>query len=211
MIKYFNILWCLCLVVIDASPVAAPGSKGVPDLQSACARIDIWGLSEVAKALCGAVDTRIKCRGRPVCSCSRCATDAGGGIGCALSGKKWNQQQSNRKQIDTQESLFLLSTPISSSRICSETSTTQTSLIRKLVYLADHRPEKNLDEYVEAILCLYPFCDRITSSAKRVHICWITNLHISAPNLLHSPAYFLLKQPRLDKKWYPSMSVRNAD
>ena len=53
MIKYFIILLSPCLVVIDASPVAAP-SRGVPDLQSACARMDIWGLSVVAKALCGA-------------------------------------------------------------------------------------------------------------------------------------------------------------
>ena len=95
-----------------------------------------------------------------------------------------------KTEVDIQESLFLLSTPISSSRICSESSTTQTSFIRKLVYLADHRPEKNLDEYVEAILWLYPFCDRITSSTERVHICWITYLFVSAPNLPHSSVYF---------------------
>ena len=59
----------------------------VPDLLSACARIDIWRLHGVAKALCGAVGTCIKSRGRPVCNCSR----------CALLGKKWNQQQSKRK------------------------------------------------------------------------------------------------------------------
>ena len=74
--------------MIDASPVAAPGSKGVPDLQSACARTDSWSLSEVAKALCGAVGTCIKSQGRPVCSCSRSAPGAGGRIDCALSGKK---------------------------------------------------------------------------------------------------------------------------
>jgi hypothetical protein len=74
--------------VIDASTVAAPDTKEVPDLQSACARMDMWGLSEVAKALCGAVGSCIKSQGRPVCSCFRCATGAGGGIGCALSRKR---------------------------------------------------------------------------------------------------------------------------
>ena len=197
--------------MVDASPVAAPDTREVPDLLSACARMDIRDSSEVAKAFCGAVGICIKSQGRPICSCSRCATDAGGGICCALSGKKGNQQQSNRKQIDTQESLFLLSTPISSSRICSESSTTQTSLIRKLVYLADQRPEKNLDEYVEATLWLYPFCDRIISSAKFVHICWMNYLFVSAPNLPHSSVCFRLKQPKLVKEWNPSMLVQNAD
>ena len=74
--------------MIDASPVAAPDTTEVLDLQSACARMDIWGLSEVAKALCGAVGTCIKSQGRPVCSCSRCAPGARGGIDCALLGKK---------------------------------------------------------------------------------------------------------------------------
>ena len=74
--------------MIDASPVAASEIQVVLDLQSACARIDIWRLHGVAKALCGAVDTCIKSRGRPVWSCSRGVSGAGGGIGCALSGKK---------------------------------------------------------------------------------------------------------------------------
>ena len=73
--------------MIDASPVSVP-SRWVPDLQSACARMNIWGLREVAKALCGAVGACIKSQGRPVCSCSRWALGPGGGIGCALSGKK---------------------------------------------------------------------------------------------------------------------------
>ena len=107
MIKYFILLWLLCLVVIDASPVAAPDTNEVLDLQSACARMDIWGLSEVAKALCGTVGTCIKSQGRPVCSCSRCTPGAGGGIGCVLSGKKWNQQPSKRKQRLTLNKVFL--------------------------------------------------------------------------------------------------------
>ena len=74
--------------MIDASPVAAPETKEIPDLSSACARMDTWGSSEVAKALCSAVAACFKSQGRPVCSCSRCAPGAGGGIGCALSGKK---------------------------------------------------------------------------------------------------------------------------
>ena len=74
--------------MIDASSVAAPDTREVLDLQAACTRIDIPGLSEVARALCGAVGTCIISQGIPVCSCSRCAPDAGGDIGCALSGKK---------------------------------------------------------------------------------------------------------------------------
>ena len=74
--------------MIDASPVAAPDPKEIPDLQSACAIIYIRGSSEVAKAFCGAVGTWTKSQGRPVCSCSRCAPGVGGGIGCPLLGKK---------------------------------------------------------------------------------------------------------------------------
>ena len=88
MIQYLILLCWLCLVVIDASPVAAPDTSEVPDLQTACSRMDMWGLSEVAKALCNAVGTSIKSQGRPVCSCSRCALGAGDGIGCVLSGKR---------------------------------------------------------------------------------------------------------------------------
>ena len=77
-----------CFVVIDASSVAAPDIREVLDLQSAPAKIYTWDLSEVAKALRGAIDTCIKSQGRPVCSCSRGVSGAGGGIGYALSGKK---------------------------------------------------------------------------------------------------------------------------
>ena len=80
--------------MIDATP-ATSRSGGVPDLQSVCARMDIWGLSEVAKASCGAacyykncaIGTGIKSRGRPVCSCSRFAPGARGRIGLTLSVK----------------------------------------------------------------------------------------------------------------------------
>ena len=74
--------------MIDASPVAAPKTRELPDLQSACARMDIWGLSELSKVVCGGVGTCIRSQERPVCSCSRCTPDAGDGIGCALLGKK---------------------------------------------------------------------------------------------------------------------------
>ena len=121
--------------MIDASPVTTPDTREFPDLPSACARMDTWGLSEVAKVLCGAVGTYIKSQGRPVSSCSRCAPGAGGGIGCALSGKKWNQPQSKRKHKWTFKKVsfqfFLLLTLISSSRICSESSILQTSLSEK--------------------------------------------------------------------------------
>ena len=76
------------LIVIDASPVAAPDPREVPDLLSACARMDSWGLSDVAKALCGAVGNCLNSQGRPVCSCSRSAPGTVGGIGCDLLGKK---------------------------------------------------------------------------------------------------------------------------
>ena len=50
--------------------------------------------------------------------------------------------------------------------------TSQTSLsTKKMIYLADHRPEKNSDEYSESIRWLYLFCDKIITSAKLVHIC----------------------------------------
>ena len=88
MIKYFILSVYLCLVVIDAVPVTALDMRVVPDILSACARMGIWGLSEGAKALCGAVGICIKSQGRPVCSCSCCAPGAGGSIGCALSEKK---------------------------------------------------------------------------------------------------------------------------
>jgi hypothetical protein len=88
MMKYFILLLWLCLAVIDASPVAARDTKEGSDLLSACARIDTWDLSEVAKAVCSAVVTCIKSQGIPVCSCSRCVPGAGGSSDCALSGKK---------------------------------------------------------------------------------------------------------------------------
>jgi hypothetical protein len=62
-----------------------------------------------------------------------------------------------------------------------------------MIYLADHRLEKNSDEYTESILWFYLFCDRIISIAKLVLICWITNLYVSAPDLPHSSVYFRLK------------------
>ena len=219
MIKYFILLLCLCLVVIDASLAAVP-SGGVPDLLSACPRIDIWGSSEVAKALCGAtcyykncaIGICIKSQGRPVCSCSRCAPGAVGGIDCALSETKWNQPQSKRKQGLTFKKAFSL--------IYNNISFKNWKGIINFSDLTSRKgdqsswspsTEKNLDKYTESILWLYLFCDRIISSAKRVHICWTTNLYVSAPNLPHSLAYFRLEQPKLVKKWYPSMQVRNAD
>ena len=189
-------MW-LCLAVIDASPVAAPDTNEALDLQSACARMDIRGFSEAAKALCGAVGTWIKSQGRPVCSCSRCAPGVGGGISCALFGNKWNQQPSKRKRRLTLKRVsfqfFVLFTSISSSRIFSESLTSQTSLLRKIIYLADHCPEKNVGEYTESILWPYLFCGGIIPSAKLVHICWIPNLYASAPNLSHSSVNFRWK------------------
>ena len=57
-----------------------------------CARMDIWGLSEVAEKLCvGACCSQncgtgrcVKRDGRPVCVCDRCANGGGGGIGCFI-------------------------------------------------------------------------------------------------------------------------------
>ena len=142
---------------------------------SACASMDMWGLTELAKVSCGAVDTCIKSQGRPVCICSRFAPGAGGGIGFAPSGKKWNQQPSKRKQGLILEKVsfqcFLLFKPISSSRIRSESSSSQTSLLKKMSYLADHLVEKNVDEYTESLVWLYLFSEGIISSAKLVHIC----------------------------------------
>jgi hypothetical protein len=187
MIKYFIWISWWCLFVIDASSAAAP-SGGVPDLQSACARIDIWGSSEVAKALCGAVGTSIKSQGRPVCTCSR----------CALSEKRWNHLQSKIKQRLTFKKVsfqfFLLFTTTS---FCQEFEMNHQLLrphfLEKMIYLADHCPEKNSDEYTESIRWFYLFCDRMISTAKRVHICWINYHFVSAPNLSHSSVCFRLK------------------
>ncbi|UJR17055.1 hypothetical protein I4U23_003952 [Adineta vaga] len=62
------------------------------DLFSVCARMDIWGLSEVAEKLCiGACCAQncatgkcVKRGGRPVCVCNRCADGGGGGIACLI-------------------------------------------------------------------------------------------------------------------------------
>ena len=81
------LLW-LWLVVMNVSPVAVSDTRGISNLQSAFGGIDIWGSNEVPKALYGAVGTCIKSQQRPVYSCSHCASDAGGSIDWALSGKK---------------------------------------------------------------------------------------------------------------------------
>ena len=61
MIKHFILLLWLCLVVIDACPDTASDIRDVLDLPSACARMDMWGSSEVAKALCGAANYYQNC------------------------------------------------------------------------------------------------------------------------------------------------------
>ena len=174
--------------------------------------MDIWGLSEVAKALCGGVGTRINSRGIPVCSCSGCAPGAGGGRGCVLSGKKWNQLQSKRKQRLTFEKVFFFY-PHQSLLQDLEINhyPLRPHFLKKMIYLADHRLKKNSDEYTKSILWLYLFGVRIIESAKLVNISWITNLFVSASHLPHSSVCFRLKQSKPIKKWYPSMSVRNAD
>ena len=106
----------------------------------------------------------------------------------------------NKTEIEIQESFLLLFTTISSSRICSKSSASQMSLLKKTFYLADHRPEDNSHEYTESILWFYLLCDRVISSAKLVHISWITNFLVSTPNLPHCLVYFQLKQPKLIKK-----------
>ena len=60
-------------------------------------------------------------------------------------------------------------------------STSQTSLLKKVIYLADHLPEKNSDEYTESILWFYLFCDRVIARTKLVRICCITNPFVSTP------------------------------
>ena len=95
-----------------------------------------------------------------------------------------------KTEIDIRESFFLLFTTTSSSRIGNKSSASQTSLLKKMIHLADHRPEKNLDEYTESILWLDLFGDGVISSAKLVHICWLTYPFVSAPNLPHSSNFF---------------------
>ena len=62
----------------------------------------------------------------------------------------------------------------------------------KKIYLADQLPETNSDEYTESLLWFYLFCDRIISSAKLLHICWMSCLFVFTPNLPHSSVYFRL-------------------
>lgn len=147
-----------------------------------------------------AVDACTNSQGSPVCSCARCAPGPGGVSDCALSGAKWSQQQKKRKQSLTFRKVsfqfFPLFTAISYPRIQNKSSTSQTILPRRMISRADRRPEKNSDEYTESRLSLYLFCKRILSNAKRVHICWISNLHISALNLSHASVFFRLKQPK---------------
>ena len=88
-----------------------------------------------------------------------------------------------KTELDIQESFFHLLTTISSSRIGTKSSASQTSILRKMIYLADHHPNKKSDEDRESILWFYLLCDRIISSTKLVHICWITDLFVSAPSL----------------------------
>ena len=170
------------------------------------------GFSEVAKELCGAVGTSTKSQERPACSCSRFVPGAGGGVGCALSGKKWIRQLSKRKQRLILKKVFFF---YPQQYLLQESDINHQLLrphfLKKMIYVADHRPEKNSDEYTESIRWFYLSCDRIIPSAKRVHICWITYLFVSAPHLPHPSIYCRLEQPELVKEWYPSMSVRNAD
>ena len=53
-----------------------------------------------------AVGNCIKSQARPACSFSRWASGAGGDIGCALNGKKWNQPPSKGKQRLSFTNLF---------------------------------------------------------------------------------------------------------
>ena len=118
--------------------------------------LGVWVKWRKHYAVLLALDTCIKSQGRPVCSRSRCAPGVGDGLSCALSGKKWNQQQTKRKQGFTRNKVFffypqqhlLQALEINSS-------TPKNSLLKKMIYLADHPPEKNWNEYTESILWLY--------------------------------------------------------
>ena len=81
-ITWKNDFIVVVMLSCDGASSVAASSRGVPDLLPTCDRMDIWGLSEVAKALCGAAC--IEYQERPVCSFSRCAPGVEGGIGCAL-------------------------------------------------------------------------------------------------------------------------------
>ena len=159
--------------------------------------IDKWPLDGVAKALCGAVGTCIKSHGRPVCTCSRCAPGAGGDIACALSGN--NETSNNRKENRNSHSRKFLSSSFfySHQSVLQEFEVNHQLLrrhfLKKMIYLADHRPKKNSNEGAEWILWFYFFCDGISTSAKLVHICWIINLYVSTSSLPHSSVCFRLK------------------
>ena len=52
--QVFDHIIMVMLVLIHASSVTAPDIREVLHHQPACAKIDVCGISEVAKALCGA-------------------------------------------------------------------------------------------------------------------------------------------------------------
>ena len=116
-----------------------------------------------------------------------------------------------KTEVDIEESFFLLSKTISSSRIWNWSRTFQTSLSRKGDLCNWSPSREKLEEYTESILRLCLVYDRVISSAKRVHICWVTYLHVSTADLPHSSVCFRVKQPKLVKTWSPSMQVRNTD
>ena len=111
----------------------------------------MWGLSEVANALRGAaccynncaVGIGTKSRGRPVCSCSGCASGTGGGISFALSGKSWNEQQSKRKQSLTFKNVYFFYSHQSLLQIFEiDYQLRRPLFLKKMNYLADHLREK---------------------------------------------------------------------
>ena len=105
-------------------------------------------------------------------------------------------------ELGIQESFFTVLSCIHTNlffKIGNKLSTSQTSLPKKMSSLADHRVQRDSAKYTESILGFYLFGDRIISSAKCVHICWIIYLYVFALNLPYSSVYFRLKQPKLVK------------
>ena len=117
------------LTHIHATPVAAPDTKVVPDLISVCARMNIWGLSEVANALCGAACCSEKLCCWYLCQLSRKtslqlfsfmhqALELVSAVHCQERDEINNHQKDNKDWQSRK--FFLLFTPISSSRIGNE-------------------------------------------------------------------------------------------
>ena len=126
---------------------------------------------------------------------------------CSVSEEMKSTTIEKKTEIDIQESFSFIHNNLFFKNLKWIHQLLRPHFLKKMIYVADHRPEKNSDEYTESILRLYLFGDRMISSAKRVQICWITHLFVVTRDLPYSSVCFRSKQAKLVKEGCPSMSV----